>query len=245
MIRLIRNEIIKFSKLKNITCTFILILTIFIIIFINKDNDVDTVKDTIFSLIPFIGVMICVLCGNIVSNEFQNGTIRMYLTKPFKRWKILLSKLIFIYLLIVYYIIITIITYFLLIVFYKHELVNISYIKEILIHFIPVFFMGGLSFSFSTIFNSTSLSVGLSIIVYFASPLVSQILFGLEYNLIQYTFLPYVDFSIFKDINFINVMKNELGVNLTIFKSALILFINNLFIILLTFNLFIKKDIKN
>ena len=40
----------------------------------------------------FIIIFIVMISGVIVSSEFEKGTIKMLLVKPYKRWKILLSK---------------------------------------------------------------------------------------------------------------------------------------------------------
>ena len=40
----------------------------------------------------FIIIFIVMISGAIVSSEFEKGTIKMLLVKPYKRWKILLSK---------------------------------------------------------------------------------------------------------------------------------------------------------
>lgn len=245
MIKLVKNEFIKFSKLKIIICSLIVVGIINIIVYLNNGKNVMIIKDTVFSLVPFIGIMICILCGGIVSNEFQSGTIRMYLTKPYKRWKILLSKLIFIFLLIIYYYFIVCFSYTMFIIIYKSYFVELKYLCEIFIHFIPVFFMGCLSFMFSTVFNNTTFSVGVSILLYLACPIISQVLFGLDYSIMEYTFLPYIDYSIFKDNDFMLVMKNELGADLNLKKSSIILLVYSVIFVILSFNVFIKKDIKN
>ena len=38
-------------------------------------------------------IITVIMCGGIVASEHRTGSIRLLLTKPFKRWKILLSKL--------------------------------------------------------------------------------------------------------------------------------------------------------
>lgn len=245
MIRLIKNEVIKFSRIKILISSLLLVFTIYLIIHFNIDKDVLYLKETVFKLIPFISVMICILFGGIVSNEFQNGTIRVYLTKPFKRWKILLSKLIVVYLSIVYFIIVVIVAYLLIIRICKGVYIDFNYVSEILIHFIPVFFTGILVSFLSILTNSTGASVGIAIMICFVSNLIAQIFFGLGYTVFEYTFLPYTDFSIFRDIEYIQLVKDELNVTLSIKNGIIVLIINMLFLIFLSFNVFIKKDIKS
>ncbi|WP_145453457.1 ABC transporter permease subunit, partial [Staphylococcus epidermidis] len=43
-------------------------------------------------LIPLAGLFVLIIAAGIVANEFSWGTIKVLLVKPYKRWKILLSK---------------------------------------------------------------------------------------------------------------------------------------------------------
>lgn len=51
-----------------------------------------SVFGTSTSLISVIGLLIIIITGSAVSNEFSNGTIKFLLINPVKRWKILVSK---------------------------------------------------------------------------------------------------------------------------------------------------------
>lgn len=44
------------------------------------------------SMLLFMPLLIIILAANLVSSEFSQGTIRMLLTRPVPRWKVLLSK---------------------------------------------------------------------------------------------------------------------------------------------------------
>lgn len=44
------------------------------------------------SLLTVIGVLIIIIAGSTISNEFSHGTIKFLLINPVKRWKILVSK---------------------------------------------------------------------------------------------------------------------------------------------------------
>ncbi len=245
MINLIKNEFVKLKLSKVIVSTIILVIIMYLIFYLNKDKDFNYLKNTVFSLIPFISIIVSIAFGGIVSNEFQNGTIRIYLTKPIRRWKVLFSKLIVIFINIIYYMIVVIISYLILLKVYKNGLINFNYVKDIAINFMPVYFVGVLTLFLSVITCNTAVSVGLSILTCFVSNIIAQIFFGLGYTIVQYTYLPYVDFSIFQDYEYISLMKSELGVNLSIKYGVIILIINIIFLLFLSFNIFTKKDIKN
>ena len=108
-----------------------------------------------------------------------------------------------------------------------------------------MFFTGSVIIFLSILTNSTAASVGISILICFTSNLIAQIFFGFGYTIFQYTFLPYIDFSIFKDLNYIRLISSELNVTLTINNGIIILLTFSLLFIFLSFNIFNKKDIKN
>lgn len=245
MINLIRNEYIKNSRLKLFISSFIIILIIYFIIDFNASKDTKYIISTVYKFIPFISILVCILFGGIVSSEFHSGTIRVYLTKPIKRWKMLFSKIMLVYLYIFFLMLVTILSYFIFIKIYRDVYMSFNVIKEITIHFIPVFFTGSIVIFLSILTNSTSVSVGISVMICFISNLIAQIFFGFGYTIIQYTFLPYMDFSIFKDTNYLRLMSNELNVVLSVKSGVIILIVFSLLFLILSFNIFVKKDIKN
>jgi len=245
MIKLIRNEYIKNSRIKLFIGVIIIIFIVYFIIKFNSNRSADYLISTIYKFIPFVSILLCILFGGIVSNEFHNGTIRVYLAKPVKRWKILLSKIILLYLYVLIFMIVTILSYFIIIKIYKGVYIDTKIVKEIFLYFIPVFFTGSVIIFLSILTNSTAASVGISILICFTSNLIAQIFFGFGYTIFQYTFLPYIDFSIFKDLNYIRLISSELNVTLTINNGIIILLTFSLLFIFLSFNIFNKKDIKN
>lgn len=62
---------------------------------VNKNESMLEYIVSCFSYIDgLIVVAIIIICGSIISEEFNKGTIKQLLTKPFSRWKILTSKII-------------------------------------------------------------------------------------------------------------------------------------------------------
>ena len=236
MIRLINNELIKVGKWK-IILSNLLFLTIILIIVKTSDSNI---IDTSYRLIPFIGILMCIIFGGTISQEIENGTLRYYLTKPIKRWKIYLSKLITMHIFLITVLSFIIIVY--LIILKKID-------KEFIILFIKesssLFVLSSLILFISTIFRNTSISVGISIFIIAFSSIIAQILFGLELNFFQYTFLPYMDFNIISDKASLDIMNKELGINLSINRGVIINMIYTFVIYLIGNYIFIKKDIKS
>jgi hypothetical protein len=87
--------------------------------------------------------------------------------------------------------------------------------------------------------------IGIDIFILVFSTLISQVLFGININVIEYTFLPYLDFNIFNDVDALNVMNKELGINLNM-KSGVIIDLVSIIIFYYFGRLFfINKDVKN
>ena len=195
MIKLINNEFKKIGKYKIFLSQLLFLLVIYII---KKSNN--SMEEYLFGMIPFIGIVCFIFFGGIISSERENGTLRFYLTKPYKRWKIYLSKL----LCIIIYLLIIII--FILIVYF---IINGKFDKVFLLKYLkyctPLFLMSSIVLLLSNIFKSTSIVVGLSIFILSFGLLISQLFLDANLNFIQYTFLPYLDYSIFNDKNIIYV----------------------------------------
>mgnify|MGYP003306189643 CR=1 FL=1 len=90
MIRLIINEIVKCGRVKILTSYFVFTFVTFFIYILNE-NIIE--YSYLNSYVMFIGIYASMLFGGIISNEVEKGTIRFYLSKPVKRWKIYLAKL--------------------------------------------------------------------------------------------------------------------------------------------------------
>ena len=236
MIRLINNELIKVGKWK-IILSNLLFLTIILIIVKTSDSNI---IDTSYRLIPFIGILMCIIFGGTISQEIENGTLRYYLTKPIKRWKIYLSKLITMHIFLIIVLSFIIIIYLIILKRIDKEFI-ILFIKESS----SLFVLSSLILFISTIFRNTSISVGISIFIIAFSSIIAQILFGLELNFFQYTFLPYMDFNIISDKASLDIMNKELGINLSINRGVIINMIYTFVIYLIGNYIFIKKDIKS
>ena len=236
MVNLIINEI---RKIKIIKIIFIILLYIVSLILINKNSN-NSIYDMSYSLIPFIGIFLCLLFSGSICLEIDNGSMRYYLTKPFKRYKIYLSKLITILLFVfISYIVITIITCII------GNSFNNKYFLKFFINCIPIIFMSSFILYLSIKFKNHVFVSILSILILCFSIIVSQVLFGIRFNIVEYTFLPYLDFSIFRDKTAILEMNKELGIHLSLNRGIVINLVYFLLFIVNGLVIFNKKDIKS
>ena len=236
MMRLIKNEFIKTGKYKIMLSYIILII---VIVLMDKYSS-KSILDLIFNLIPFIGIIVSILYSGTICNEIESGTFRYYLTKPFKRWKIYLSK----YICILLYITITIIIVN-NVSFVIVRNIDINILGKYFIYSIPIYFIGTLSLYLSTKFKSQAFCVGLCVLLLSFSLIISQVLFGYDFNFIEYTFMPYLDYSIFNDKSVLKDINNSLNVHLSLNRGIIIDFIFIFMFYFLGNYKFNKKDIKN
>ncbi len=236
MINLIRNEFTKLGKFKLII-PFLLFISMF---FIEYHLNTIITFDNLIVLIPYIGIVLCIIFSGIVSAEVENGTFKYYLTKAKTRAKVLLSKIIMEF---IYTFLLTVV---LLILFnILGGYLNIQIILKYFTFTIPLYFIISLTTVLSIIIKNTPINSGMCIILLSFSGILSELLFKNNIKFIEYTFFPYLDLTIFNSSESINLVNLEYGINLNISYGVLI---NILFIILfniVSFILFIKKDIKS
>ncbi|MCM1370932.1 MAG: ABC transporter permease subunit [Clostridium sp.] len=201
-------------------------------------------------------IITVIMCGGIIANEHKTGSIRLLLTKPYKRWKILLSKLLVTILIFLsLYLISIIITYILSGIMYGFNEFNIplvinesgsiskiSYIsftfKNILYTLVICLLFLSILFLLSSITLIPTISIAILLIL----------IFGL-------TFMPYVisfNNSVFNYIPVILINYHEViypyldsFVNINIDSSIINSIILSIIIIVITFIVYCKRDIKN
>lgn len=234
MIKLIINEFIKFGKTK-ILLTQILFIIVTIVLY-----KLNYTKEIIYSYIPFVSIIISILFSGIINKEIEDGTLRYYLTKPFKRWKIYLSKSILTFIFSIIILITILLTFIFL-----YKSIELSYILKFIKYSIPMILMVNIVVFNSVIIRNTSISVGINIFFIIFGILISQILFGLKLTFFQYTFLPYLDYSIFDDLLTVESINNEFNISLSLKNGIIINIIYSIIFYILGNLLFIKKDINN
>ena len=235
MIRLVKNEYTKIGHFK-LNLPFI-IFTIVILIM----KEVESLSfGKIYSLISFIGLCNRALFGGIISNEIENGTFRIYLTKPVKREKIYLSK----YIMMCFYtFVLSLFIYFIFVLIIRNFESKILF--KYLMYTIPLYLLNSIIIFVSTIIRNTAIVVSICIFLLVFSLVIVQILFGLNIKIIEYSILPYLDFSIFNDKNSLDDINMSFDVSLSLKKGIIFDTFNMIFVYLLGSFIFNNKDIKN
>ena len=143
-------------------------------------------------MMSIVTLFTVVVAGGIVASEFSQGTIKMLLTRPVKRWKILTSKLItvglFAFAMTLVLLVFGIVFGYL---FFDNvpgmqlelvdgKVVEVSYWGRLLLltalSLVNVYVIGLLAFMIGSVFRSSSLAIGISIFLMFAGVNITQIL---------------------------------------------------------------------
>lgn len=228
---------------------------------LKNNQKIKTIFEKSFILSLFVMLIISIIGGPIVSYEYNKGSIKVLLSKPVKRSKVLFSKFITLNLinLILLLTIFVSMTLFISIIcktniFDLKEVIitnnvikNVSYylyfFKQFFINAFPVFFIGNFALMLSTLTLNTSLAVGVSVFVSITAGTISQVLLLFKLKLLEFTFLPYLDFTIFN--NYVDIINLNIiyGVNFNLINGIIILIAYSILFYLVSC-FFIRKDIK-
>lgn len=208
-----------------------------------------TILET-YGMMALVTLMTIIVASGIVSSEFSQGTIKMLLSRPVKRWKILCAK----YLTVVLYsllltVVLFVVTYITSSILFQKAPENmISFTggevetNKVLGKALYMMFLGWintvvistLAFMIGTIFRSTSLAIGISIFLYFTGNTI--VLF-----LTKYDFAKYILFAN------TNLTQYETGFQLieglSLSFSATVIAVYTVLFLILSFFAFIKRDV--
>lgn len=226
----------------------------------NENNKLINLMNNSYTIIMFVSMLIFYVASSIYSDEVKNGTISNYISKPYSRYKIYLSKLIVLILLTLFVSVLILIENSVLCciftktnilkvkdVFYKNNELHITnyyilFTIKYLTICIPIIFNVILTYTISHITKSKSLSLILSILIFIFSPVLSTFLFSSNLKIIQYTFIPYLDFNSFLDKASTVYSNGIYGINLNILDGIIILLIYSILFILLGLFKFRKEE---
>ena len=204
-------------------------------------------------------VIIVLVGGSIVSEEFSKGTIKLLLVKPYTRTKILLSKFLTVLIMILFAIISVFIMQMIIGgIFFGYDSLSIPYVTynmttssiesiSVLRYFLlstiailpQLILIGTIAFALSTITTSTSLANTLTIIGVFGSDIINGIAQSFEMEWLK--FFPTLNW----DYNCYLFGGNSPYKGITLPFSISICLIYFVVILLITFLVFKKKNIKN
>lgn len=200
-------------------------------------------------------IITAILCGGIVSSEHKNGTIRLLLTKPYKRYKVLLSKLIvMIGTFLIVYLLGALSTYLLGGIMYGFDNYNIplvfnnnGIIKEVpyliftlkntLYEIVVSLLFLVILFGLSSMTLLSTISVVIVLVLIFVS-------LGLSYVIYFNQVFTYILLVL---LNFYEVLYNPNNhfININIGSSILVATLYIAMILFITFITYCKRDIKN
>ena len=216
-------------------------------------------KDVYNSFEIFIIIIIVMIAGTMVSEEFSKGTIKLLLIKPYKRSTILAAKLISSFIILLLVIVLIIGMQFIVggiikgfdsfanpVMIYNHhtnelqEMGMIGYLGITLLGKLPIYIsLMILAFAISTIFTNSALSIAITLLGYMGSSLVNTLGLALKLNWLKFFITPNWDLS----QQFFGRLPDYEG--LSIGFSVAIVVVYLLIMLVPTFIVFKKKNIKN
>lgn len=227
---------------------------------INIKNEYDA-RYTLMHLNESYGIFIIVygiiIAGTIVSNEFQKGTIKLLLTRPYSRNKILLSKYIVSMLCIIVFIIFFIIAQYVVGgIVYGFDIFNISaveynlstnsivvmnalkYSLYTILGFLPTYILiSTLAFALGTITMNSGVSIAIPILGYTVSSIINYYISKIKW--LKYFVTANWNLSIYQ------FGGKGLADGLNLWTSIIICFVYLIIMLIISFVVFKKRDIKN
>ena len=207
----------------------------------------------------FAIAIIIMIAGTIMSEEFNKGTIKLLLVKPYSRTKILLSKFITVMLMIIFVVLIMGIMQLLVggVVFGFDSLsepvvaynFNTNSLQEInvFVYFLtqflaqlPIFILlATLAFALGTIFTNSALAITISLLGYIAANIINQLAISYNIKFLEYFVTMNWDLSQYLFGN----LPNMEGMTMTFSIITCIAYF--LIMVIPTLIIFKKKNIKN
>ena len=201
-------------------------------------------------MLTLVILLSVIAAASIVASEFSQGTIKMLLSRPVKRWKILTSKylttLLFGLLLTMISFVASLIAGYLfydpsggVILDYRNgAVVEVSYWGRVLalyvLQFVGVIVYITFAFMIGSVFRSSSLAIGLSIFLLFAGPNI--VFFLSKYEIAKYILFTHTDLTGF-------ITGNTFIQGITWPLSLVVLTIYMLLFLVISFWSFTKRDV--
>lgn len=204
-------------------------------------------------MITFVGLFVIIIASGIVANEYSRGTIKMLLVKPYKRWKILLSKYITVILSLLFLLAILFITAAITgALFFGLGDTNAVYLtyengqvieQSLLLYLIKLYVLSSVStlllatmaFMISAVFRTSGLAVGISIFLLLVGPIVTS-------NLANH--FEWTKYTLFANTDLMQYLEGTVLIDgMTLEFSLVILAIHLILFLVISFYLFNKRDV--
>ena len=228
-------------------------------------KDARAILDSTYEIYIMISILIVIIIGGgIVASEFSKGTIRLLLIRPVLRGKVLMSKLITVLLMGILVVLIGIGTLYIstgfiygfesyqvpLLEIVNNEIVNISFAKTLIqktvISSSSIVFISSFVFMISTLSKNIALAVAGGMIVYLIPTMGTDLLISNGMTGLVNTFIPYINSSYLRMMSTTpEFIDYTFGMQMKYTSGAIQLIIMSILISIITFVVFIKKDIKN
>ncbi len=195
-------------------------------------------------------LLVVIVAAGIVASEFSQGTIKMLLSRPVKRWKILTSKYMTVILFGIVLMLVgfgvSVISAFVIfpsgggqeLAWNGKEVVEVSVwgrgLYMLLLSFANVFVTGTFAFMIGSVFRSSSLAIGLSLFSYFTGSTVVMLLS--KYEVVKYIVFTHMDLTIYES-NFRIVEGITMGFSIAVLSVYLLVFL------VISYVTFTKRDI--
>lgn len=227
---------------------------------INKSNDIRGIFRNFFNEYGlFIIVMTVMIAGTIVSEEFNKGTIKLLLVKPYSRNQILLSKFITVFIMILFSIAVIVLMELVVggIIFgwdslsvpileYNFETQSLENIHifnylgiQIMTQLPKLALLATLAFACSTLFTNSALAITIPLLGYMSADVINMLV--IQYKVQFMKFFVSMNWD-FEGYLFGNLPKME---GMTIGFSVVICILYFVAMVIPAFIAFKKKNIKN
>lgn len=227
---------------------------------VNKANDVRGILKNFFDEYGlFIIVLVVMIAGTIVSEEFNKGTIKLLLVKPYSRNKILFAKFVTVLIITAFAIVSTILMELIVgsivfgtsslsipVVQYNfntHALEHMNIFKYLSLNVLAqlpiVVLLATLAFSFSTLFTNSAVSIALPLLGYMSASTINVLAVHYNIKFIKYFVTPNWDLSqyLFGNLPMLEGMTRNFSIIICLIYFAIM--------ISTTFTVFKRKNIKN
>lgn len=227
---------------------------------INKQNDIRGILKNFFNEYGlFVIVMIVMIAGTIVSEEFNKGTIKLLLVKPYGRNKILFAKFITVLMMILFSIVAIVIMELIVGGFiFGYDSLSVPILEynfstqslesmsiftylgiEIVTQLPKLLLLATLAFSCSTLFTNSALAIAIPLLGYMSADMINMLVIQYKVNFMKFFVSLNWDF---KEYLFGNLPQME---GMTFGFSAVICILYFAIMLIPTFIVFKRKNIKN